>query len=233
MDFHTWRHVFKLDPAKPISDGQLERICESGTDAILIGGSDNVTLDNVWDLMVRVSRYALPAVLEVSTIDAVAPGFDYYFIPTVLNSENPQWIKGLHHEAIREYGEIMDWDELIPEGYCILNPDCKAANLTQANTKLSTADVLAYARMAEHFFRLPIFYLEYSGIYGDPALVKEVKTALSKTRLFYGGGIDGAEKAAEMAEAAHTIVVGNIIYENIENAIATVQAVAEMDKQSL
>ncbi len=233
MDFHTWRHVFKLDPAKPISDGQLERICESGTDAILIGGSDNVTLDNVLDLMVRISRYALPAVLEVSTIDSVAPGFDYYFIPTVLNSENPQWIKGLHHEAIREYGEIMDWDELIPEGYCILNPDCKAANLTQANTKLSTADVLAYARMAEHFFRLPIFYLEYSGIYGDPALVKEVKTALSKTRLFYGGGIDGAEKAAEMAEAAHTIVVGNIIYENIENAIATVQAVAEMDKQSL
>lgn len=233
MDFHTWRHVFKLDPAKPISDGQLERICESGTDAILIGGSDNVTLDNVLDLMARVSMYALPAVLEVSTIDAVAPGFDYYFIPTVLNSENPQWIKGLHHEAIREYGEIMDWDELIPEGYCILNPDCKAANLTQANTKLSTADVLAYARMAEHFFRLPIFYLEYSGIYGDPALVKEVKTALSKTRLFYGGGIDGAEKAAEMAEAAHTIVVGNIIYENIENAIATVQAVAEMDKQSL
>ncbi len=233
MDFHTWRHVFKLDPAKPISDGQLERICESGTDAILIGGSDNVTLDNVLDLMVRINRYALPAVLEVSTIDSVAPGFDYYFIPTVLNSENPQWIKGLHHEAIREYGEIMDWDELIPEGYCILNPDCKAANLTQANTKLSTADVLAYARMAEHFFRLPIFYLEYSGVYGDPALVKEVKTALSKTRLFYGGGIDGAEKAAEMAEAAHTIVVGNIIYENIENAIATVQAVAEMDKQSL
>lgn len=233
MDFHTWRHVFKLDPAKPISDGQLERICESGTDAILIGGSDNVTLDNVLDLMARVSMYALPAVLEVSTIDSVAPGFDYYFIPTVLNSENPRWIKGLHHEAIREYGEIMDWDELIPEGYCILNPDCKAANLTQANTKLSTADVLAYARMAEHFFRLPIFYLEYSGIYGDPALVKEVKTALSKTRLFYGGGIDGAEKAAEMAEAAHTIVVGNIIYENIENAIATVQAVAEMDKQSL
>lgn len=233
MDFHTWRHVFKLDPAKPISDGQLERICESGTDAILIGGSDNVTLDNVLDLMSRVSRYELPAVLEVSTIDSVAPGFDYYFIPTVLNSENPQWIKGLHHEAIREYGEIMDWDELIPEGYCILNPDCKAANLTQADTKLSTADVLAYARLAEYFFRLPIFYLEYSGVYGNPALVKEVKTALSKTRLFYGGGIDGAEKAVEMAEAAHTIVVGNIIYENIENAIATVQAVAEMDKQSL
>lgn len=233
MDFHTWRHVFKLDPAKPISDVQLERICESGTDAILIGGSDNVTLDNVLNLMGRLRRYGVPAVLEVSTIDSVAPGFDYYFIPTVLNSEDPRWIKGLHHEAIREFGEIMDWDELIPEGYCILNPACKAAELTQADTELSTEDVISYARMAEHFFRLPIFYLEYSGVYGDPELVAEVKDVLSKTRLFYGGGIDGAEKAAEMAGAAHTIVVGNIIYENIENAIATVQAVAEMDKQSL
>ena len=233
MDFHTWRHVFKLDPAKPISDGQLERICESGTDAILIGGSDNVTLDNVLDLMMRVHRYNVPAVLEVSTVDSVAPGFDYYFIPTVLNSEDPRWIKGLHHEAIREYGDIMDWDELIPEGYCILNPACKAANLTQADTELTTEDVIAYARMAEHFFRLPIFYLEYSGVYGDPKLVAEVKEVLSKTRLFYGGGIDGAEKAVEMAMAADTVVVGNIIYENIENAIATVQAVAEMDKQSL
>lgn len=233
MDFHTWRHVFKLDPAKPISDGQLERICESGTDAILIGGSDNVTLDNVMDLMVRVNRYDIPVVLEVSTVDSVAPGFDYYFIPTVLNSEDPRWVKGLHHEAIREYGEIMDWDELIPEGYCILNPACKAAHLTKADTELSTEDVIAYARMAEHFFRLPIFYLEYSGIYGDPNLVADVKEVLSKTRLFYGGGIDGAEKAVEMAGAAHTVVVGNIIYENIENAIATVQAVAEMDKQSL
>src|SRR5690606_14263974 len=171
MDFQTWRHVFKLDPAKSISDGQLERICESGTDAILIGGSDNVTLDNVLDLMARVRRFTVPVVLEVSTIESMTPGFDYYFIPTVLNSDNPLWIKGLHHEAIREYGEIMDWEELIPEAYCILNPACKAAELTGAKTDLSAEDVLAYARMAEHFFRLPIFYMEYSGAYGDRELV--------------------------------------------------------------
>ncbi|MGO1060829.1 heptaprenylglyceryl phosphate synthase [Planococcus sp. FY231025] len=233
MDFQTWRHVFKLDPAKMIPDGQLERICESGTDAILIGGSDNVTLDNVLDLMSRVRRYTVPVVLEVSAIDSVTPGFDYYFIPTVLNSSDPRWIKGLHHEAIREYGDLMDWEELVPEGYCILNPACKAAELTKADTALSTEDVLAYARMAEHFFRLPIFYLEYSGTYGDPALVREVKNVLQETRLFYGGGVDSAEKAQEMAQLADTIVVGNIIYEDLEAALATVKAVAETGKQSL
>ncbi|ANU11739.1 geranylgeranylglyceryl phosphate synthase-like protein [Planococcus antarcticus DSM 14505] len=227
MDFKTWRHVFKLDPVKEITDGHLERICRSGTDAILIGGSDDVTLDNVVYLMERLQRYALPVVLEVSTIDSVAPGFDYYFIPTVLNSDDPLWIKGLHHRAIREYGDILDWDELIPEGYCILNGDCKAAKLTGAKTDLTTNDVLAYARLAEHFFQLPIFYMEYSGIYGSIDLVRKVKEVLSETRLFYGGGIDSADKALAALDVADTIVVGNIIYENIEKAIETVEAVAE------
>lgn len=233
MDYQLWRHVFKLDPAKEITDGHLERICESGTDAILIGGSDDVTLENVLDLMARVRRYTVPAVLEISTVDSVAPGFDLYFIPTVLNSRNPKWIKGLHHEAIREYGDFMDWDELVPEGYCILNPDCKAAGLTDADCSLDAEDVEAYARLAEHFFRLPIFYMEYSGVYGDPSLVERVAGSLSRTRLFYGGGIDSPEKAQEMARHADTVVVGNIIYTDIDKAIRTVQAVAETIDQSL
>ncbi|WP_203334692.1 heptaprenylglyceryl phosphate synthase [Planococcus beigongshangi] len=233
MDYRSWRHVFKLDPAKAISDGHLERICESGTDAILIGGSDGVTLDNVLDLLERVRRFKVPAVLEISTIESVTPGFDFYFIPTVLNSGDPKWIKGLHHEAIREYGDLMDWEELVPEGYCILNPDCKAARLTGADSLLDEEDVVAYARLAEHFFRLPIFYMEYSGIYGKPELVAQVREHLTDTRLFYGGGIDSTEKAQEMARLADTIVVGNVIYTNIENAIRTVEAVAETTKQSL
>ncbi|MGM0899085.1 MAG: heptaprenylglyceryl phosphate synthase [Bacillota bacterium] len=233
MDFQTWRHVFKLDPAKEISAGHLDRICESGTDAILIGGSDDVTLDNVLELMARVRRYSVPVALEVSTVESVTPGFDYYFIPTVLNSSDPKWIKGLHHEAIREYGEIMDWTEIVPEGYCILNPDCKAASLTGADASLTEEDVLGYARMAEHFFRLPVFYLEYSGMFGDPELVKKTASVLSDTRLFYGGGIDSAERAKEMAAISDTVVVGNIIYEDINKALATVKAVAETAEQSL
>lgn len=233
MEYRSWRHVFKLDPAKTISDGHLEQICESGTDAILIGGSDDVTHDNVVDLMERVRQFTVPAVLEISTIESVTPGFDFYFIPTVLNSGDPKWIKGLHHEAIREFGDLMDWEELVPEGYCILNPDCKAARLTCTDSLLDAEDVVAYARLAEHFFRLPVFYMEYSGMYGDPELVEQVRKYLTDTRLFYGGGIDSVEKAQEMAKLADTIVVGNVIYTDIENAIRTVKAVAETTEQSL
>jgi putative glycerol-1-phosphate prenyltransferase len=224
-DVREWRHVFKIDPNKEISDENLERICESGTDAVIVGGTDGITFENVLDLMARIRRYTVPCVCEISSIETISPGFDLYFIPTVLNSQDPKWIVGLHHEAVKEYGELMDWNEMVMEGYCILNGDCKAAKHTSANTNLNQEDVLAYARMAEKMFQLPIFYLEYSGVYGQPELVASVKGVLEKTTLFYGGGIDTVQKAQEMAQHADVIVVGNLIYENLEVALKTVQAV--------
>lgn len=225
MEFKNWQHMFKLDPAKVISEEHLEMICESGTDGILVGGSDDVTADGVVDLLARVRRYSVPVILEVSTIESVTPGFDYFFIPTVLNSTDTRWIKDLHHEAITEYGDFMQWDELVAEGYIILNPDCKAAHLTAAKANLTHEEVIAYARMAEHYFKLPILYVEYSGKYGSPELVKDIAQELDQTQLFYGGGITSLEQAEEMAQFADTIVVGNIIYDDIKNALKTVKAV--------
>lgn len=224
-DVREWRHVFKLDPDKDISDDALEKICESGTDAVIVGGTDGVTLDKVLDLMVRVRRYTVPCVLEVSSIETVTPGFDLYFIPTVLNSPDRKWVTGLHHQALKEYGELMNWDEILVEGYCILNGDCKAARLTGADTELDQLDVVSYALLADKLFHLPIFYLEYSGTYGNPELVKEVKQNLDHAALFYGGGIGSAKQAEEMSEYADVIVVGNVIYQDLKAALSTVKAV--------
>ncbi|MBQ0140603.1 MAG: heptaprenylglyceryl phosphate synthase [Kurthia sp.] len=225
MEFKSWKHMFKLDPAKEISEEQLEILCESGTDGILIGGSDHITSENVADLLVRVRRYSIPVILEVSTIESVTSGYDYYFIPMVLNSSDTLWVKDLHHEAIKEFGDFMDWDELVAEGYVILNPDCKAAKLTSAKANSSLEDVVAYARMAEHYLKLPILYIEYSGMYGSPKIVEAVSKELTHTQLFYGGGITTVEQAMEMSKYADIIVVGNIIYDDFENAIRTVNAV--------
>ncbi|MFD0051016.1 heptaprenylglyceryl phosphate synthase [Actinomycetes bacterium NPDC127524] len=224
-DFREWKHVFKLDPDKEISDEALEAICESGTDAIMVGGSDGITLEKVLDLMARVRRYTVPCVLEISDAETVTPGFDLYFIPSVLNSTDPDWIMNLHHKAVKEYGEIMNWDEIFVEGYCILNPDSKAALLTKADANKDAEDVGAYAMMAEKMFHLPIFYLEYSGMYGDPLVAEKAKRNLEEAVFFYGGGIASAEQAKEMAVHADVIVVGNIIYDNLAAALETVKAV--------
>ncbi|GEK33743.1 heptaprenylglyceryl phosphate synthase [Kurthia sibirica] len=227
MDFKSWKHVFKLDPAKFIHDDDLARICQSGTDGIIVGGSDDVTAEGVVDLLMRIKKFNIAVVLEVSTVESVTPGYDYFFIPTVLNSTDTKWVKDIHHNAIKEFGDFIEWQQLIAEGYIILNPHCKAAKLTAANTLIDEEDVIAYARMAEHYFKLPILYIEYSGMYGDVHLVAAVKYELEYTQLFYGGGICNAQQAKEMAQFADTVVVGNIIYNDLAEAISTVKAVKD------
>ncbi|MFD1171102.1 heptaprenylglyceryl phosphate synthase [Oceanobacillus picturae] len=223
---NEWKHIFKLDPAKEISDEHLEMICESGTDAVIVGGTDDITLDGVLDLLARVRRYTIPCILEISSMDAITPGFDYYYIPMVLNSKEKKWMMDIQHQAIKEFVDMMEYSEILFEGYCILNEEAKA--FTHTNSYLpDEEDVIAYAYMAEKVFHLPVFYMEYSGKYGDPELVKKVKQQLDETKLFYGGGIETVQQARDMKENADAIIVGNIIYTDIKKAIKTVKAIKD------
>ncbi len=221
----SWRHVFKLDPDKPLSEEALERICLSGSDALMVGGSTGVTYANTQELLNRIRRYDMPCALEISNREAIVPGFDFYFIPVVLNTSDREWIIGHHHQALKDYGAVMPWERIAAEGYVITNPQSAVARLCSAHSELSEQDLIAYASMAEKLFQFPVFYLENSGAFGNMEELKKVASVLSRTRLFYGGGIDDADKAAAAAEAADTIVVGNCIYDNIEAALSTVSAI--------
>ncbi|CAH0121706.1 Heptaprenylglyceryl phosphate synthase [Paenibacillus sp. CECT 9249] len=223
--YSPWRHVFKLDPDRTLSDEALDRVCMSGTDAIMVGGSTGVTYDNTVELLSRVRQYEVPCVLEISNHEAVVPGFDLYMIPMVLNTTRAEWLIGHHQRAIRDYGYMMPWDQLVPEGYIIMNGDSAVARLTEAQTDLTAEEAVAYAQAGDRLLSLPIVYLEYSGTFGDMELLGRVKRSMHHSQLFYGGGIDSALKAQQAAALADTIVVGNIIYENMERALETVRAV--------
>jgi putative glycerol-1-phosphate prenyltransferase len=224
-----WKHIFKLDPDKPLSDEALTALCVSGTDAVVVGGSSGVTFDNTVELLSRIRRFETPCALEVSTLDAVVPGFDFYFVPIALNSSDVDYIVGHHQRALKQYGSVIPWDGLLAEGYIILNPDCTAARLSSACAPLDAKDVVAYARLADRLLRLPIVYLEYSGAYGDLSIVAQTKQVLRQAQLIYGGGIDNYEKAREAAASADTIVVGNVIYESLEQALETVMAARDAE----
>lgn len=224
-----WKHVFKLDPEREMTDETLEQICLSGTDAVIVGGSSGITYENTVELLSRVRRYTVSCGLEISDQDAIVPGFDVYFIPIVLNSRHSDWIVGHHQRAIKTLGTRLPWDLVVAEGYVILNEDCTAARLTDAQTSLDVEDMQAYARLAESVFSLPICYVEYSGVFGDMALVRSAARDLDQTRLFYGGGIRDKHTAEQAAAVADTIVVGNAVYEDLRAALETVAAV--MDKR--
>lgn len=221
----AWRHVFKLDPDRPIDDQTLEAVCSSGTDAIMVGGSSGVTYDNTDSLLARIRKFQIPCVLEVSALEAIVPGFDLFLIPMVLNSSDPQWLIGNQAQAAEMYGEMIPWDTLVPEGYIVLNPDSTVARRTEANTSLTDSEATAYAQIADRMFQLPIVYVEYSGTFGDMELVSAVGRRLEHSRLFYGGGIVDGETARLAASACDTIVVGNIIYSDLNKALETVAVI--------
>ncbi len=217
----NWNHITKLDPDKHISENDLNTIVESGTDAVMISGTQNITAKNTSQLISRLRDYEILKILEPATPEAVMnEGVDYIFVPLVINAGDLKWIVGKHVEWIKNHR--IKWDSVIPEAYIVLNPESAVANLTKSNTDLNPDEVIAYAQYAEKYLRLPIIYIEYSGTYGDPGIVKELSEALNEATLFYGGGIDSQRKATEMKRYADVIIVGNVLYTDMDKFIETI-----------
>ncbi len=225
QNWKDWVHVTKLDPDKNLDSRALEEIATSGTDALMLSGTQNVTLENMGVLLEQVAAYGLPLVAEPAGPEsALSEGIDWLFVASVMNTPDARWIVGKHHEWVQQ--QQIDWEKVVPEAYIVLNPDSAVGRVTKARCHLSPAEVAAYATVADRYFGFPIVYIEYSGMFGDPAIVEAVANALEGAVLYYGGGINSAERARQMARYADTIVVGNAVYdEGVDALKATVRAV--------
>ncbi|MEN6610295.1 MAG: phosphoglycerol geranylgeranyltransferase [Methanoregulaceae archaeon] len=225
IHWKDWVHVTKLDPDKQLSSSDIEAVASSGTDALMLSGTLNVTRENLLALKREVDRYGLPLVVEPAGPEAVIyEGIDLLFVPSVMNTTDVTWIVGKHRLWVST--QAVEWGKVVPEAYIVLNPDSSVGKVTKSVCSLTPAEVAAYTAVADRYFRFPIVYIEYSGMFGNPAVVKAASEAADNAVLYYGGGINSAEKAAEMARYADTIVVGNAVYEQGVRALkATVDAV--------
>lgn len=212
-EWRKWKHITKLDPDKKINDKIIESIIETGTDAVMISGTQNITKDNVTELLKMLKDYDIPKVLEpASPRGLVYKNVDWFFVPSVFNTHNDLYINGMHKIWVKMHKDKINWDIVVPEAYIILNPKCAAGKVSKA-FDMTLEGTVATAVCAERFFSFPVVYIEYSGTYGDPEVVKAVSEGLKNAQLFYGGGINTKERAEEMSKWA-TIIVGNTIYEN-------------------
>jgi phosphoglycerol geranylgeranyltransferase len=208
----NWVHVTKLDPDKILPAGAIAEIAASGTDALMLSGTLNVTAKNMAALAEEAKASGLPLVVEPSDPEAVLwDGVDLVFVPSVLNSSEVQWIVGKHRSWLQR--QQVQWEKVVPEAYIVLNPDSSVGKVTKANCSLTGLEVASFAALADHYFHFPIVYIEYSGMYGNPAIVKAAADAVESAVIYYGGGINSGEKASEMARYADTIVVGNAVYD--------------------
>ena len=225
-DWKNWRHITKLDPDKEMPKESVADIVTSGTDALMLSGTLNVTKENLTQLREQVKEYDVPMVVEpADPSGAIFEGVSGLFVPSVLNTPDPTWFIGKHSYWVKKDKNIK-WDMVVPEAYIVLNPNSSVGRVTHAVCDLKTEDVSAIAAVADRYYNFPVVYIEYSGTYGNPEIVKSVSETVENSRLFYGGGINCAAKAAEMGKYADTIVVGNAVYEEGAAALKeTIKAV--------
>ncbi|SFR37123.1 phosphoglycerol geranylgeranyltransferase [Halogeometricum limi] len=216
-----WNHVLKVDPDKDLVDGEtFEDVCQTGTDAIEIGGTLDITADKMQRVVDACAEHDVPLYQEPSNPGVVVDddALDGYLIPTVFNAKDAFWITGAHKEWVRiENG--MDWDRTHTEAYIVLNPDASVAQLTDANCDLAVDDVASYAAVAERMFGQEIIYVEYSGMFGDTEKVKAAHDALDESTLFYGGGVSDYDAAYEMGQYSDVVVVGDLLHDEGVDAV--------------
>ncbi|MFH5800838.1 phosphoglycerol geranylgeranyltransferase [Haladaptatus sp. CMAA 1911] len=223
-----WNHVTKVDPDKALHDGNTYAgIADTGTDAIIIGGTTNVTEARVQPILDALASAEIPIFVEPTYRPSSfhTESLSGYLLPIVLNADDPLWITGAHHEWVRS--SDLEWEAVHPEANIVLNPASAVATYTRADCDLDVDDVIAYAELAEQILGQQIVYLEYSGALGDPAVVAAVHNALSSAQLFYGGGIHDYDSAYEMASVADTVIVGDVLHE------AGIEAVKETVRGTL
>ncbi|MDS0242177.1 MULTISPECIES: phosphoglycerol geranylgeranyltransferase [unclassified Haloferax] len=236
--WEDWDHITKIDPDKDLADGEtFEDVCETGTDALEIGGTLDITEEKMERVIEATAKYDVPIYQEPSNPGVVIDddALDGYLIPTVFNASDSFWITGAHKEWVR-IEDGLDWDRTHTEAYIVLNPESSVAEYTDADTDQSAEDVASFARVAEKMFGQKIIYVEYSGTYGDPEKVGAAHDALDEATLFYGGGIHDYETAYEMGQHADAVVVGNLLHDEGVDAVretvegakdATAELVAE------
>src|SRR6056297_2579799 len=118
-----WDHVLKVDPDKDLVDGEtFEDVCQTGTDAIEIGGTLDMTPEKMQRVIDACRKYDVPLYQEPSNPAVVVDddALAGYLIPVVLNAGDVTWITGAHKEWVKT--SDVDWETTTTEAYIVMNP---------------------------------------------------------------------------------------------------------------
>jgi phosphoglycerol geranylgeranyltransferase len=228
-------HVTLIDPEK-ITPSQAAVVAknskDSGTAAIMIGGSTFVSQDHLDKVVQEIKKAVdIPTILFPNNISGISSHSDAIWFMSLLNSVDPYFLIGaqiLGAPLIKKF-KI----EPISMGYIIVGEGGTAGIVGKAipipynKPELAAAHALAGQYLGMHFI-----YLEGGSGAANPVppqMIKAVKQYLD-IPLIVGGGIKTKEQASAAASAgADIIVTGNVIESNdskqrISEIISGIQA---------
>ena len=122
------------------------------------------------------------------------------------------------------------------EAYIVQNPDSAAARESGVDPDdlLDPAEAKRRAMAADRHLESEILYLEYSGTFGGDEAVEaleRIDDAMTRSRVWYGGGLANAEDVRAVRDAgADTVVVGDAFHRVAEREVEILTAAtAELD----
>lgn len=212
------------DPEKPLQPETVALFEERGADAVLVGGSLNVSPYDIDDYIasLRGAGVKLPVILFPGGLNNIARSADAILFMVLMNSVDPYWLMGAQVSAaplVKQLGL-----EAIPTGYLIVGHGGAAGHIGRAQPLPYENPYIAgaYAAAAE-LLGLRFLYLEAGSGAPRPVPVEAVAAARSggpSLVLVTGGGIRRREDArALLGAGSDALVVGTLAERNPQAAL--------------
>lgn len=210
-------HITLIDPEK-VTVEQTTKIVESsaqsGTAAIMIGGSTFVSQQHLDDVLKAIrAAVEIPTILFPNNITGISRYADAIWFMSLLNSVDPYFLVGaqiLGAPLVKKYGL-----EPISMGYVIVGDGGTAGIVGKAiPVPYNKPELAAAHALAGQYLGMRFIYLEGgSGAKNPvpPEMIRSVKSLIDST-LIVGGGIKTREQALTAVSAgADIIITGNLI----------------------
>jgi phosphoglycerol geranylgeranyltransferase len=213
-------HMTLIDPAKQNHEkaakiaSAAERL---GTDAIMIGGSTDVTQENLDVTALAIKKAVkIPVIYFPSGAHAISPYTDAIYFMSMLNSRNLRMVIGEQVMGAPIVAKIGL--EAISMGYVIVEPGMKVGEVGQANLiKRDDAKTAVAYGLAAQFMGMDLIYYEAGSGAPDPVPAEMVAAIKSKLKIpvIVGGGIRSAEQAAILRKSGADIIVTGTLVEGL------------------
>lgn len=139
--------------------------------------------------------------------------------PALLDERLPNWTPRVVRDLLAD--AVTSWllETAVFEAYLVQNPDSAVAREAGVGPDdvLAPGEAARRAMVADRYLRSPVVYVEYSGRFGGAdaeAVLRAVRSVVSRARVWYGGGLRTREATRAVVDAgADAVVVGNVFHD--------------------
>jgi len=225
-------HMTLIDPAEQEPGESAKMAYEAylaGTDAIMIGGSTNLTRELMDETILAIKeKINLPVIIFPSGVDVISQYADAIYFMSLLNSRDVNFVirqQVMGAPIIKKIGL-----EPIPMGYLIIEPGMTAGRVGQAELikrdDIKTA--IGYA-LAAQYLGMKLVYLEAGSGAPEPVPQEMISAVKKETDipLIVGGGIRTPQQARAIVKAGADIIVTGTLVEEVSNIRDSLKKIIE------